>query len=50
MRLNVECYNLWDFCSDLAELSFAQDTPNAFRASIIMGVPTGIIATYTIDL
>ena len=50
MRLNVECYNIWDFCHDLAELSFAQDRPDAFRASIIMNVPTGILATYTVEL
>jgi hypothetical protein len=50
MRLNVECYNLWDFCHDLAELSFAQDCPQADRASIIMTVPTGILLTYQVDL
>lgn len=50
MRLNVECYNLWDFCHDLAELSFAQDRPDAYRASVIMGVPTGLLITYTVDL
>ena len=50
MRLNVECYNLWDFCHDLAELSFAQDRPDASRASIIMAVPTGILVTYAVDL
>jgi hypothetical protein len=50
MRLNVECYNMWDFCHDLAELSFEQDTPEALRSSIIMTVPTGILITYGIDL
>ena len=50
MRLNVECYNLWDFCHDLAELSFAQDVPQAYRASIIMTVPTGLLVTYTVEL
>ena len=50
MRLNVECYNMWDFCHDLAELSFAQDVPEAYRASIIMAVPTGLLVTYQIDL
>ena len=50
MRLNVECYNLWDFCHDLAELSFAQDVPQAYRASIIMTVPTGLLITYAVDL
>ncbi len=50
MRLNVECYNLWDFCHDLAELSFEQDTPQAVRSSIILHVPTGLLITYAIDL
>ena len=50
MRINVECYNLWDFCHDLAELPFDQDVPHADRASVIMTVPTGILITYTIDL
>ena len=50
MRLNIECYNLWDFCHDLAEISFSQDVPHAERASIIMTVPTGILVTYTVDL
>jgi hypothetical protein len=50
MRLNVECYNLWDFCHDLAELSFAQDCPQASRASIIMTVPTGLLLTYAVEL
>ena len=50
MRLNVECYNMWDFCHDLAELSFAQDVPEAYRASIIMAVPTGLLITYAVDL
>jgi len=46
----VECYNLWDFCHDLAELSFDQDTPKAVRSSIIMTVPTGLLITYAVDL
>ena len=50
MRLNIECYNLWDFCHDLAEISFDQDVPYADRASVIMTVPTGILVTYTVDL
>jgi hypothetical protein len=50
MRLNVECYNIWDFCHDLAEMSFVQDIPYAHRASMIMDIPIGILATYTIDL
>ena len=50
MRLNVECYNVWDFCHDLAELSFEQDVPQANRASIIMAVPTGILISYALDL
>ena len=50
MRLMVECYNLWDFCTDLAELAFAQDVPNASRASVIMDIPTGLKATLSIDL
>ena len=50
MHLNVECYNLWDFCHDLAELSFDQDTPKAVRSSIIMTVPTGLLITYAVDL
>lgn len=50
MRLNVECFNLWDFCHDLAELSFEQDRMDAYRASIIMTVPTGILVTYAVDL
>lgn len=50
MRLNVECYNMWDFCHDLAELAFDQDVPQATRASVIMNVPTGLLVTYTVDL
>ena len=50
MRLNIECYNIWDFCHDLAEFSFVQDIPKATRSSVILNVPTGIIATYTVDL
>ena len=50
MRLNIECYNIWDFCHDLAELSFEQDTPKADRASVIMAVPTGILVSYAVDL
>ncbi len=50
MYLNVECFNLWDFCHDLAELSFEQDTPKAVRSSIIMTVPTGILVTYGVEL
>lgn len=50
MRLRLECYNMWDFCHDLAEMSFAQDIPNAIRSSIIMDVPTGLLATFTVDL
>ena len=50
MRLNVECYNMWDFCHDLAELAFDQDVTQATRASVIMNVPTGLLVTYTVDL
>lgn len=50
MCLNIECYNVWDFCHDLAELSFVQDITYASRASMILTVPTGILATYTIEL
>lgn len=50
MRLNVECYNIWDFCHDLAEMSFIQDIPYAHRASMIMDIPIGLLATYTIEL
>lgn len=50
MRLNIECYNIWDFCHDLAEMSFVQDIPYAHRASMIMDIPIGILATYTIEL
>ncbi len=49
MRLKVECYNMWDFCNDLAEFAFVQDIPQANRSSIILNVPTGILATYSID-
>ena len=50
MRLNIECYNMWDFCHDLAEMSFVQDIPQAHRASMIMDIPIGLLATYTIEL
>ena len=50
MRLNIECYNMWDFCHDLAEMSFVQDIPYAHRASMIMDIPVGLLATYTIEL
>ena len=50
MCLNVECYNIWDFCHDLCEMAFVQDIPYASRASMILTVPTGILATYTIEL
>lgn len=50
MELNVECYNLWDFCHDLCEMAFTQDIPHANRASMIMGVPTGLLATLTVKL
>lgn len=50
MQLNIECYNMWDFCHDLAEMSFVQDIPYAHRASMIMDIPVGILATYTIAL
>ena len=49
MRLNIECYNVWDFCNDLAEFAFVQDIPQANRSSIILNVPTGILATYTVE-
>lgn len=50
MTLKVECYNMWDFCHDLAEMAFVQDIPYAYRASMIMDIPVGILATYTIEL
>lgn len=50
MRLNVECFNLWDFCHDLAELTFSQDVPQSERASIIFTVPTGMLVTYAVEL
>jgi hypothetical protein len=50
MQLNIECYNIWDFCHDLAEMSFIQDIPYARRASMIMDIPIGLLATYTIEL
>ena len=49
MCLRLECYNMWDFCHDLAEMQFAQDIPNAIRASAIMDVPTGLLATFTVN-
>ena len=49
MCLNVECYNVWDFCHDLCEMAFVQDIPYASRASMILTVPTGILASYTIE-
>lgn len=50
MTLNIECYNAWDFCTDLAEMSFVQDIPQATRASMIMDIPVGLLATFTVDL
>lgn len=50
MTLKLECYNIWDFCHDLAEMSFVQDIPYANRASMIMDIPTGLLATFTVDL
>ena len=50
MSLKVECYNMWDFCHDLAEMSFVQDIPDSYRASMIMDIPVGILATHTIEL
>jgi hypothetical protein len=50
MRLSVECYIVWDFCHDLAEMAFVQDIPYAKRASMIMDIPVGILTTYTIEL
>ena len=50
MCLNIECYNIWDFCHDLCEMAFVQDIPYAMRASMILTVPTGILATYTVEL
>lgn len=49
MRINLECYNLWDFCHDLCEMSFVQDIPQAKRASMIMNVPTGLKLTYSVQ-
>ena len=50
MCLNIECYNIWDFSHDLAEMAFTQDIPGISRSSMILTVPTGILATYTIEL
>ncbi|MCQ2348514.1 MAG: hypothetical protein MJZ65_04920 [Paludibacteraceae bacterium] len=50
MRLNVECYNIWDFCHDLAEMGFVQDYETAHRASMIMDIPIGLLATFTVDI
>ena len=50
MTLNVECYNLWDFCHDLAEMGFTQDVPYAKRSSMIMDIPVGLLSTLTIGL
>jgi len=50
MRLTLECYNFWDFCTDLAELAFAQDVLSSSRSSVIMDIPTGIRATFAVDL
>ena len=50
MKLNVECYNLWDFCHDLAEMGFIQDIPYAKRSSMIMDIPVGLLTTFTIGL
>ena len=50
MKLNVECYNMWDFCHDLAELCFVQDIPYARRVSMIMDVPVGLLTTLTVGL
>ncbi len=48
--LFVECYNIWDFSNDLAEFSFYQDNRNASRSSIILRVPTGLLATLKVEL
>jgi hypothetical protein len=50
MRLRIEGYNVWDFSNDLAELAFTQDIPYANRASVILNVPTGILATFSVEL
>ncbi len=50
MTLQVNCYNVWDFCHDLAEFAFVQDIPQAFRSSIILTVPTGIVTTFRVGL
>jgi len=50
MTLKVECYNAWDFCTDLAEMSFVQDIPQANRSSMIMDIPVGLLTTFTVDL
>jgi len=50
MKLNVECYNMWDFCHDLAEMGFVQDIPYAKRATMIMDIPVGLLSTLTIGL
>lgn len=59
MRLRLECYNLWDFCCDQAEMAFVQGLHgtdaqgrnySASRASMIMNVPTGLKLTFGCDL
>ena len=50
MRLRIEAYNVWDFSNDIGELNFFQDIPQAERVSAILNVPTGILATYSVEL
>lgn len=50
MTARLECYNVWDFCCDLAEMAFTQDIPQANRASMIMNVPTGLLLTLRAEL
>ncbi len=50
MRLRLEAYNVWDFSNDIGEINFFQDIPHAERVSHILNVPTGLLATYSIEL
>lgn len=50
MTLNLECYNVYDFACDQAEIAFYQDIPQAFRSSAILNVPTGLLLTFRSEL
>lgn len=48
--LRLEAYNVWDFGCDLAEMAFYQDIPQAYRSSMILNVPTGLLLTFRTEL